>query len=74
MSFEDLAVFREKLLDIVRSDGPDGIKKFAAEHRRNNRKNPENVQELKKSIYMGYRVQVIHLRCLCEAHMWINVG
>ena len=51
LSFEELAVFREQLLKIVETEGADGLKRFITEQRKANRKNPNNVLELLKSVY-----------------------
>ena len=47
LPMEELAVFRKNLLELVQNEGADGLKRFVAKHRRNTRKYPENVLELK---------------------------
>lgn len=51
LSYEELAVFREQLLKLTKDEGKDGLRRFIAEHRKNTRKNPEEVLELVKSVY-----------------------
>ena len=51
LSFEELAVFREQLLKLVDTEGPDGLKRFITSQRKASRKDPDNVLELLKSIY-----------------------
>ena len=51
MSFEELAVLRKKLLDLVSKDGEQGLKKFAALHKRESRVNPKKCYRLNSSIY-----------------------
>ncbi len=51
LSFEELATLRKKLLDLVKKDGTDGLKKFAAAHKRESRTNPKTCYRLNSSIY-----------------------
>ncbi len=51
LSFEELASLRRKLLDLVKKDGADGLKKFAAAHKRESRTNPKTCYRLNSSIY-----------------------
>jgi hypothetical protein len=51
LSFEELASLRKKLLDLVKKDGADGLKKFAAAHKRESRTNPKMCYRLNSSIY-----------------------
>ena len=41
LSYEDLAKVREKLLQLVEKEGEDGLKRFAAAHRKESRSNPK---------------------------------
>ena len=66
LSMEELAIFRQQLLKLIENEGADGLKRFIAEHRRSTRKSPENVLELKKSIYgipSSGNVFVMLMRC-----------
>jgi hypothetical protein len=51
LSFEQLAVVRKKLLDLVQKDGVAGLKKFAAAHKKESRTNPKVCYRLNSSIY-----------------------
>jgi hypothetical protein len=51
LSFEQLAEVRENLLKLVSKDGEDGLKKFAAAHKRESRSNPKTCYSLNSSIY-----------------------
>ena len=51
LPMEELAVFREQLLKLIDEEGPQGLKRFVADHRRATRKNPDKVLELLKSVY-----------------------
>ena len=51
LSFEQLAVVRKKLLDLVQKDGVAGLKKFAAAHKKESRSNPKVCYRLNSSIY-----------------------
>jgi hypothetical protein len=51
MSFEELAKVRQNLLDLVSKEGPQGLKKFAAEQKRMTRTNPETCYKLNSCIY-----------------------
>jgi hypothetical protein len=51
LSFEELATLRRKLLDLVKKDGADGLKNFAAAHKRESRSNPKTCYRLNSSIY-----------------------
>jgi hypothetical protein len=51
LSFEELAEFRLKLLDLVSKEGEAGLKKFAAAHKRDSRINPKTCYRLNSSIY-----------------------
>ena len=51
LSYEDLAVLRLKLLDLVKRDGEQGLKKFAAAHKRESRVSPKTCYKLNSSIY-----------------------
>ena len=41
LSYEDLAVLRLQLLKMVEKEGEQGLKKFAAAHKRESRQNPD---------------------------------
>ena len=51
LSFEDLAVLRGKLVDLVDKEGMIGLRKFAAAHKRESRVNPKQCYRLNSSIY-----------------------
>jgi hypothetical protein len=51
LSFEDLAVIRVKLLKLIEKEGQQGLKKFAAAHKRESRVNPTTCYQLNSSIY-----------------------
>ena len=51
LSFEELAILRKKLLDLVKKDGADGLRKFAAAHKKESRTNPKTCYRLNSSIY-----------------------
>jgi hypothetical protein len=51
LPYEDLAVLRHKLLDLVEKEGEQGFKKFAAAHKRESRSNPKTCYKLNSSIY-----------------------
>jgi len=51
LSYEDLAVLRLQLLKMVEKEGEQGLKKFAAAHKRESRQNPDTCYKLKSSIY-----------------------
>ena len=44
-------MLRKQLLLLVETEGAEGLKRFVTQHRRETRKNPEKVLELKKSVY-----------------------
>jgi hypothetical protein len=51
LSFEELAIVRKKLLGLVKKDGAEGIKNFAAAHKRESRTDPKTCYRLNSSIY-----------------------
>ena len=51
LEYEELAVLRAELLDLVAKEGPDGLKRFASKHKRDSRINPKQCMRLKKSVY-----------------------
>jgi hypothetical protein len=51
MTFEELAVLRMNLLELVKKEGVIGLKKFAAAHKRESRINPKTCYRLNSSIY-----------------------
>ena len=51
LSYEELALLRRDLLDLVEKDGPQGLKKFAAANKRASRVNPSKCYRLNSSIY-----------------------
>jgi hypothetical protein len=51
LSYEDLATVREKLLKLVEKEGAEGLKRFAAAHKRESRSNPKLCYKLNSSIY-----------------------
>ena len=53
LEYEELAKLREEFLDLVKKEGPEGIKKFASKHKRDSRVNPKEVFKCNSSIYGG---------------------
>jgi hypothetical protein len=51
LSFEDLAILRGKLMELVEKEGMIGLKKFAALHKRESRTNPKTCYRLNSSTY-----------------------
>ena len=51
LSYEDLAIVREKLLKLIEKDGEEGLKRFAAAHKKESRNNPKQCYKLNSSIY-----------------------
>jgi hypothetical protein len=51
LSYEDLAAIRMKLLRMIEKDGVQGLKRFAAAHKRESRINPTTCYQLNSSIY-----------------------
>jgi hypothetical protein len=51
LSFEDLAVFRGQLLEMIQKEGEQGLKRFANLHRKSSRVNPKKCYRLNSSIY-----------------------
>jgi len=51
LSYEELALFREKLLDVVHKKGDQGLKAFARNHKRESRNNPKFCYKLNQCIY-----------------------
>jgi hypothetical protein len=51
LSFEELAVIRMKLMKLIEKEGDQGLKKFAAAHKRESRVNPTTCYQLNSSIY-----------------------
>ena len=53
LEYEELATLREEFLNLVKKEGPEGLRKFASKHKRHNRSNPDNVFKCNSSIYGG---------------------
>jgi hypothetical protein len=51
LPFEELAIVRKKLLDLVNKDGIEGLRQFAAAHKRKSRTQPKTCYRLNSSIY-----------------------
>ena len=51
MEYESLAIFRSKLIDILKRDGMQGIKVFGRKMRNERRMRPDTVLEIKRSVY-----------------------
>ncbi len=51
LSYEDLAKVRENLLKLIEKDGEEGLRRFAAAHKRESRTNPKQCYKLQSSIY-----------------------
>ena len=54
LSHEELAVFRTELLELVSREGPEGLRKFAAKHKRDSRINPKQCLKIERSVYSVY--------------------
>ena len=63
LSYEDLAKLREELLKLLSKDGPQGLKKFAAAHKRMCRVSPKKCLRINKKVYMETQERVTLLRC-----------
>ena len=53
LEYEELAVLRNEFLNMVSTNGMEGLKKFAAKHKRESRTNPKEVYKCNSSIYGG---------------------
>ena len=53
LEYEELGKLREDFLQLVEQEGPQGLKKFAAKHRRETRTNPRHVLRCNSSVYGG---------------------
>ena len=51
LTYEELAVFRKELLDLVNKEGPEGLRKFAAKHKRDSRINPTHCSKIQRGVY-----------------------
>jgi hypothetical protein len=51
LSYEQLAEVRENLLKLVNKEGEEGLRKFAAAHKKESRSNPKTCYRLNSSIY-----------------------
>jgi hypothetical protein len=51
LSFEDLAEVRKNLMKLLEKEGDEGLKKFAAAHKKDSRSNPKSCYKLNSSIY-----------------------
>ena len=51
MEYESLAIFRAKLIEILKTDGMQGIKAFGRKMRNERRLRPKTVLEIKRSVY-----------------------
>ncbi len=51
LPLEDLAQVRTKLLDLLKSEGNEGLRKFAAQYKKESRSNPKQCYRLNSSIY-----------------------
>ena len=51
LSYEELALFRMKLLKLVDEQGEQGLRKFAREHKRASRENPKTCYKLNQCVY-----------------------
>ena len=51
LEYEELAVLRKEFLDLVSKQGVEGLKRFAAKHKRDSRTNPKMVYKCNSSIY-----------------------
>ena len=51
LEYEELAILRKQFVNLLKSQGEEGLKKFAARHRRDSRTNPKEVYKLNSSIY-----------------------
>jgi hypothetical protein len=53
LEHEELGKLRQEFVEMVKEKGPDGLKKFAARHKRDSRCNPKEVYKCNSSIYGG---------------------
>lgn len=51
LSYEKLAVFRQELRTLIDEEGPEGLKKFAAQQKRESRNQPKTVLSLDSAVY-----------------------
>ena len=51
LEYEELAVLRKEFLELVSKQGVEGLRKFAAKHKRDSRTNPKEVYKCNSSIY-----------------------
>jgi hypothetical protein len=51
LEYESLALFRSKLIDVLKVDGMLGIKAFSRKIRNERRLRPDTVLEIKRSVY-----------------------
>jgi hypothetical protein len=51
LSYEDLAVLRQELLELVKKEGPDAVKKIARRLKRETRSNPRTVLQINSAVY-----------------------
>ena len=51
LEYEEIALLRQEFIKLVQSEGLEGLKKFAREHKRDGRKNPRKVYRCNSSIY-----------------------
>ena len=51
LSFEDLAQVRMNLLSLIEKEGMEGLRRFAAAHKKESRANPKTCYQLNSSIY-----------------------
>jgi hypothetical protein len=51
LEYEEIALLRQQFLDLVQSEGVEGLTKFAREHKKDGRRNPKHVYRCNSSIY-----------------------
>ena len=51
LSFEELAKIRLSLLNLIKDEGEEGLRKFASQHKKESRTNPKTCYRLNSSIY-----------------------
>ena len=51
LSYEDLAKVRGKLMELIEKEGEEGLRRFAAAHKKESRSNPKLCYKLNSSIY-----------------------
>jgi hypothetical protein len=51
LSYEELAVLRQQLLDMLKKDGPDSVRKLSSKLKRESRQSPKTVLRINTAVY-----------------------